>query len=219
MALRHREFPRARRAVPSRVGAHRRWPADAAQLPGARLMIPRLVDQGAPPRRPHRQTRPRRPWTWSCAGEAHPAQLAGLLDRPGDEGRAAGRAGRAGPDDAGARRAASTPEPTPSTPAAPAATDPGTFNISTAAAIVVAGAGLRSRQARQPIGVEPLRQRRRARSAGGHRHRAAGGGPARGHRGRHRASASRRPSIRRCATPPRPARRWACRPRSTCSGR
>ena len=46
--------PAARRAVPSRVGAHRRRPADAAQLPGARLMIPRLVDQGAPPRRPHR---------------------------------------------------------------------------------------------------------------------------------------------------------------------
>ena len=41
MALRHRELPAARRAVPSRVGAHHRRAAAAAQLPGARVMIRR----------------------------------------------------------------------------------------------------------------------------------------------------------------------------------
>ena len=61
-----------------------------------------------------------------------------------------------------------------------------TFNITTAAALVAAGAGAHGGQARQPLGHQQVRQRRRARGAGrGHRHRAGTGEPL--HRqGRHR---------------------------------
>jgi anthranilate phosphoribosyltransferase len=41
-----------------------------------------------------------------------------------------------------------------------------TINISTAAAFVVAGCGVAGREARQPCGLECVRQRRRARGAG-----------------------------------------------------
>ena len=41
----------------------------------------------------------------------------------------------------------------------------GSFNLSTGAALLVAVAGRARRQARQPLGVEPLGQRRPARSA------------------------------------------------------
>ncbi len=41
----------------------------------------------------------------------------------------------------------------------------GTFNISSAAALVAAAAGMRDGEARQPVGLEPVRQRRRVRSA------------------------------------------------------
>ena len=41
----------------------------------------------------------------------------------------------------------------------------GTFNISSAAAVVVAACGVQGRQARQSIGVEPVRERRRLRSS------------------------------------------------------
>ena len=50
----------------------------------------------------------------------------------------------------------------------------GTFNISTAAALVAAGAGVHGRQARQPLGDQQVRQRRRA------------GGARRAHRPRRR---------------------------------
>ena len=42
----------------------------------------------------------------------------------------------------------------------------GTFNISSAAALVVAATRRARRQARQPVGVQPVRQRRRVRGAG-----------------------------------------------------
>ena len=77
----------------------------------------------------------------------------------------------------------------------------GTFNISSAAALVAAAAGSARGEARQPFGLEPVRQRRRVRGAG----RQCGGGA-----GSRRAIASsrsasrsslRRRFIRRCGTP------------------
>ncbi len=83
-------------------------------------------------------------------GEATPAQLAALLDRPADarrDGRGAGglraRDARPRPPRRRAGRARSTR-------AARAAMASGTFNISTTAALVVAAAGRAGRQARQP---------------------------------------------------------------------
>ena len=64
MSLRHRELPDPRRAVPPRVGAHRRRPPDAGQLDG----------RGGPPRRPRRCRRrsPRRWPSWPPAPDPTP---------------------------------------------------------------------------------------------------------------------------------------------------
>ena len=92
----------------------------------------------------------------------------------------------------------------------------GTFNISTAAALVLAGVRCAGGQARQSVGVEQMRQRGRARSAR-RRHRGAAGRRSRsvwqevGGRVLLRADISSRP----CVTPARRGATSACARRST----
>ena len=62
----------------------------------------------------------------------------------------------------------------------------GTFNVSTATAFVVAGRRPQGRQARQPLGLEPLRLRRRGRGARREPRADAAAGRALRRRGRHR---------------------------------
>ena len=153
-------------------------------------------------RGPDRATRPPRRWTEVMEGPRAPRADRRPAGRPGDEGRAAGGDRRPRADDARARGAAVAPRtPTCSTPAAPAAIASGTFNISSCAALVVAACGVRGREARQPLGVEPLRQRRRAskRSASTSRRRRRSSSAASPRRAS--GSSSRRRSIRRCGTP------------------
>ena len=95
----------------------------------------------------------------------------------------------------------------------------GTFNISSAAALVAAAAGLARGEARQSIGVEPVRQRRRVRGAR-RQHR----GRARGRRavardGRHRVLLCADVSSVDAACRSGPARARACGRRSICSDR
>ena len=74
------------------------------------------------------------------------------------------------------------------------------------------------RQAWQPGGVEPVRQRRRVRSARRERHGAAGGCRALPRRGRHRVLLRADVASRRCSTRGRRAASSACARRSICSG-
>ena len=144
MGVRHRDAAGARRAVPSRVGADRRGPAAAAQLPGA-VMFARAHSTSCQRREDLTEDEAAAAMGEIMDGQAAPAQIAGAADRAGDEGRAAGRDRRPRADDAGAgddscrapcRRRCSTP-------AAPAAIAPHTFNVSTVAALVVAACGVR----------------------------------------------------------------------------
>ncbi len=98
-------------------------------------------------------------------GRARDAQIAGLPDRPGDEGRAAGRDRRPGADDARARGAAVA-----AVRRRVRHLRHGRRSIGHVQHLVVRGAGRRrvrraGREARQPVGVEPVGQRRRVRSA------------------------------------------------------
>ena len=98
-----------------------------------------------------------------------------------------------------------------STPAAPAAIAPARSTSPRASALVVAGVRRPRREARQPLGVEPVRAAptcsRRSASASPRRRRSSSAASPR----RASASSSRRRSIRRCGTPA-PTRRDARRP-------
>ena len=179
-------------------GARRRERRDACATPS------RASPTGATSPRPeHGGGRSRR----SSAGEATPAQIGGLLRRAAHEGRDGRRARRARRARCARTRSRCAGAPAgASTPAAPAATAPARFNVSTAAALVVAARRRAGRQARQPRGLGPRRRRRRPRGA-----RRARSSCRRRRwprclaRRRHRVPASRRASTRRCATrrPPR----------------
>ena len=129
-------------------------------------------------------------------GEATPAQIAGLLVALRHEGRAAGRDRRLRAHHARTRPCrCATPRPDVFDTCGTGGDGAGTFNIST-----VVGARRRrlrraGRQARQPLGLEPLRQRRRVRGArrqrrGAARRSSSAASPRPGS-----ASSSRRPTI------------------------
>ena len=90
---------------------------------------------------------------------------------------------------------------TSSTPPARAATARGTFNISTAAALVAAAAGAARREARQPRGLVGLRLGRRARGARLRARAARRSGSRARSTSSASASCSRPRTTRRCATP------------------
>ena len=142
------------------------------------------------------------------AGEATPAQIAGFVVALRAKGETVDEI-------AGLVRGDATRTPTPidvagpdaSTSSAPAATGANTVNISTMAAIVVAGAGRPGRQARQPGGLvrvaaRPTCSRRSASTSTCRPTRVA----ERRRGGRASPSASPQASTRRCGTPPSPAR-------------
>ncbi len=88
-------------------------------------------------------------------GGVSEVQIGGVPDRAAHQGRDRGRADRPRPHDARAWRAGGGRAATCSTPRARAAARP-TFNVSTTAAFVAAGAGCARRQARQPLGHQPV---------------------------------------------------------------
>ena len=199
MGLRHRELPARGRPVPPGVGAHAARQGAAAQLP-----------RDAEPR-PHRGDRPR----WPGGEDLQPTRPRAVLARD-HGGQRLGGAGRRLPDraahegrDGGARSPASPrrmrelrgdgamPAATWWTRRAPAAGGrPSTSRPPRR--FIAAGRGLPRGQARQPLGHQPVRLRRRARGArGADRPRARGGGRAASARSAS-ASCSRRSTTRRC---------------------
>ena len=92
----------------------------------------------------------------------------------------------------------------------------GTFNISSAAALVAAGGRVARGEARQPIGLEPVRQRGCVRGAGRQCGRGAGSRRAIARRASASRSSLRRRFIRRCGTPLRSGASSPCAPRSIC---
>ena len=186
----------ARRAVPSRVGADRGGAADSAELPRP-VMFTAAHREARSPRGPHRPTRPPAAMREVMEGRAAPGALAGAACGAGDEGRAAGRDRRLRADDARARGEA---------------VDAAGRRVRHVrhrrrslrhVQYLVGGRGRRrgvrrqGGQARQPIGVEPVRQRGRVRAARRQRRGAAGGRGADAARRRTSRSSSRRRSIRR----------------------
>ncbi len=95
----------------------------------------------------------------------------------------------------------------------------GTINVSTIAALVVAARGRARHQAREPGGIEPVRERGPARGLGGSR---STSGPTLPQQCSPRSvprSCSPAATTPRCVTSRRCARRWGCAPCSTCSVR
>ena len=143
MGLRHRTLAAARRAVPPRVGAdQRRAAASSATSSRCRSCSPQL-SKSCSGRKTSRPNEAAAAMAAIMRGEAAPAQIAGLLDRPAHERRAAEPS-----SSACARRCASTrcrcPSARPVFDTCGTGGDrSGTFNISTAAAIVLAACGVR----------------------------------------------------------------------------
>ncbi len=117
---------------------------------------------------------PGRTWTpstprWAMGADhgrrGHPGAAGRLPGGAAGQGRDRRRDDRAGPAMLDARRCASRCPVARSTSSGPAATGQHTVNISTMAALVVAGGRGAGGQARQPCGVLVLRLRRRARGA------------------------------------------------------
>ena len=186
----------ARRAVSSRVGADRRGAADPAELPGS-VMFTAADREARSPRGPHRGRGRRRPcarsWRGARRRRRSPALLAALVmkgERPAEivgfartmreHAVKLSSAGRRGVRHLRHRRRS-------------------VRHVQH----LVGGRARRGRvrreggQAWQPVGVEPLRQRRRLRAARRQRRGAAGRGRADAARRRTSRSSSRRRSIRR----------------------
>ena len=107
-------------------------------------------------------------------GDATPSQIGAFLMALRVRGETVDEITGRGADHARQGQLASRRRPARSTSSAPAATPRARYNISTGAALVVAGARRAGRQARQPRAVLEVRRGRRA------------GGARRQHRGRHR---------------------------------
>ncbi len=132
-------------------------------------------------------TRPPQAMEEIMEGRAQPAQIAGLLDRPVDERRAAGRDRRAGADDARDGRRSCRASHAPVFDTCGTGGDRAhTFNVSTVAALVLAACGVRVAKHGNRSVSSQVRQRRPVRGARRADRRRAGRRRALPRRGRHR---------------------------------
>ena len=230
MGVRHRELHDRRRAVPPGERADARGSAAAGQLPAVHGGAARSLSHG----RTARDTRAAAGPARTCPKPRRATLLVALtdpIDAAGDGRRAARRAARQGRDGgrsarlrlgdapAGAPTRHCRPGRRRSTSSAPAATRRAASTSRPARRCSRRRCGVPRRQARQPLGLEPLRQRRRARGAR----------PAAAARRAPRRRLPRRHGLHlpvRAALPPgdegksrRCAARSACAPCSTCSAR
>ena len=212
------------RAVPPGVGADRVRQRAARELPGRRpdhaQRRPHRGDRRAsPPGATSAPTKPRAVLAEIMHGDASETQIAGFLIALRTKGETVEElAGLARTMRALATPVAGRPATTCSTRPAPAAGG-ATFNVSTTAALIAAGAGCARGQARQPLGDQAVGLRRRARGA---RARGSTSTPRRWRAASRRsasASCSRPPTTRRRASSSRCARSSRCGRSSTSSAR
>ena len=133
-------------------------------MPNADAVLTRAIDALAPATTSRTRRRPRS-WPEIMAGNASETQIAGVPDRAAHEGRDRRRARGPGGDDARARHAGAARAQRP------ASTPPGTgggrptFNVSTTAALIAAGAGCAVAKHGNRSATEPLGLGRRPRGA------------------------------------------------------